>query len=173
MIEPEEYFDVVDDQDQVIDCRTRVEVHQNNLFHRAVHAIVMNDRQDVFLQLRGPHRDNNPNLWDSSVGGHLKTGENYDQAIIRETAEEIGIKLKKPPEKLFKLTASATTDYEFCWVYKIIHNGPLTIDRHEAVEGRWFESTVLDEWIMKSPRKLTRAFRLIWQTYKEQYKINE
>ncbi len=167
MTEPEEYFDVVDDQDRVIDRRSRLEVHKNNLLHRSVHALVMNDQREVFLQLRAPHRDNNPNLWDSSVAGHLQAGEGYDQAMVRETEEEIGIRLDEIPQKLFKLMASETTDYEFCWIYKIHLNGPFTIDTHEAVAGQWFKPQELDRWIRTSPQQLTSAFRLIWKTYRE------
>ncbi len=167
MPEPEEFFDVVDANDQVIDCKSRAEVHRKNLLHRSVHAIVLNDSGEVFLQLRGPDRDNNPDLWDSSVAGHLQTGEDYDEAMIRETEEEIGIRLDGPPEKLFKLNASEITDYEFCWIYRINHNGPFEIDPHEAVEGRWFSPHQLDSWILENPQELTSAFRLIWKSYKE------
>ena len=170
--EPLEIFDVVNSEDQVIDRKTRAEVHRDNLLHRSVHAIVMNDNGEVFLQLRAPHRDNNPNLWDSSVAGHLQSGETYDQAMVREVQEEIGIQLNSTPQRLFKLQASAQTDYEFCWIYQFVHNGPFEIDTHEAVEGRWFHTTELDRWIEHSPQDLTSAFRLIWQKYKEFEKTN-
>ncbi len=167
MSEPLEYFDVVNAQDQVIGCKTRAEVHRDNLLHRSVHAIVLNDQGEVFLQHRAPHRDNNPDLWDSSVAGHLQTGEDYDQAMIREVAEEIGVELDSAPQRLFKLQASEITDYEFCWIYRIVHNGPFVIDTHEAIEGRWFRPEHLDRWIKESPQELTSAFRLIWRKFKE------
>lgn len=171
MSEIEEVFDVVDANDQVIGCNTRSEVHRKNLLHRSVHAIVVNESGEVFLQLRGPHRDNNPNLWDSSVAGHLQSGEDYDQAMIRETEEEIGIRLDGPPKKLFKLEASPTTDYEFCWIYKIVNNGPFEIDANEAVKGCWFSPRELDSWIDGSPEELTACFRLIWKIFKEKEKL--
>ncbi len=167
MSEPEEIFDVVDPHDQVIGQASRADVHRDNLLHRSVHAIMINDEGEIFLQHRAPHRDNNPNLWDSSVAGHLQTGENYDEAMIRETMEEISVRLEMPPQKLFKLNASKITDYEFCWIYRIVHNGPFEIDTHEAVEGRWFNRQDLDQWIKESPHQLTSAFQLIWKKYKE------
>jgi len=173
MSEPVEYFDVVDCEDQVIGCRTRAEVHRENLLHRSVHVIVMNDEGQVFLQHRAPHRDNNPDLWDTSVAGHLQTGEDYDQAMVREVAEEIGVMVECTPERLFKLQACALTDYEFCWVYRLVHNGPFVIDTHEAVEARWFDPAELDCWIEHSPTELTSSFRLIWEQYKEVEQKNE
>lgn len=171
MSEIEEIFDVVNSNDEVIGCNTRSEVHKLNLLHRSVHAIVMNQSGQVFLQHRGPDRDNNPDLWDSSVAGHLQAGEDYDQAMVRETEEEIGIRLDQPPEKLFKLKASPTTDYEFCWIYKILNDGPFEIDINEAVEGRWFSPLELDNWIDTSPQELTDCFKLIWKIFKEKEKL--
>ncbi len=171
--EPFELFDVVNSKDQVIDCKTRAEVHRNNLLHRSVHAIVFNDKGEIFLQHRAPHRDNNPDLWDSSVAGHLQTGESYDEAMVREIEEEIGVILESVPDRLFKLQASAITDYEFCWIYRLVHNGPFEIDVHEAVEGRWFRPADLDRWIETNPQELTSAFRLIWQKFKEIENTND
>ena len=113
MTETEEIFDVVNDQDQVIDRLPRSEVHARNLLHRSVHALVFDSNQRVFLQLRSDDRDCDPSLWDSSVGGHLQAGEDYDHAIIREAQEELGIKLNTTPTRLFKLQASQQTAYEF------------------------------------------------------------
>ena len=159
----EEMFDVVDDHDQVVDCLSRSEVHARNLLHRSVHGIVFDDNQRIFLQHRGPDRDCDPNLWDSSVGGHLQAGEMYDEAIIRETQEELGLVLESTPERLFKLEACEETAFEFCWVYRIRNNGPFVIDPTEATEGRWFTLQQLHDWVAESPEQLTGSFAQIWQ----------
>ena len=162
-----EIFDVVDSSDNVIGRDTRSNVHKKNLLHRSVHAIVLNSQGQVFVQHRAPHRDNNPDLWDSSVAGHLQAGEHYDQAMIRETEEEIGLVLSEPPSKLFTLEASATTDYEFCWIYEIVTDETLQINLDEAVGSRWISPKDLDSWIERSPQELTECFRHIWQIYRD------
>ncbi len=173
MTESEEIFDVVDTQDQVVTSMTRSEVHAQNLLHRSVHLLVMDEYQRVFLQLRGPDRDCDPDLWDSSVGGHLHAGEQYDHAVIRETEEELGIQLQATPPRLFKLEASPETAYEFCWVYQIYHNGPFKLDPSEAADGRWFTKEELNDWMSRIPEKLTSSFRLIWQQYCRLESTNE
>ena len=167
MTETEEQFDVVDDQDQVIDCLSRSEVHARNLFHRSVHALVFDSNHRIFLQHRTDDRDCDPGLWDSSVGGHLQSGEDYDEAVIREVEEEIGIRLDTVPEKLFKLNASKETAYEFCWIYRVYNDGPFRLDPGEATEGRWFSRQELKEWMASTPETITSSFRLIWKTYME------
>ena len=168
MSDSEELFDVVNENDVVVGCLPRSEVHATNLLHRSIHTIVINDRNEVFLQLRGPDRDNNPSLWDTSVAGHLHSGEDYDHAAIREIGEEIGIKLDQPPEKLFKLKGCKETDYEFCWIYRLHRNGPFKLDPEEAVDGKWVSPRELNRWIQQSPQDLTGSFRLIWKKYLEE-----
>ena len=165
MSEAEELFDVVDAQDRIIGCKSRSSVHAQNLFHRSVHVLVFDKDDRVFLQLRGPDRDCDPNLWDSSVGGHLQSGENYDQAVIRETNEELGLLLHSVPEKLFKLSACEQTGFEFCWIYQLVHSGPFTIDPTEASEGRWFPREELNERISSEPEMFTNSFRVIWNRF--------
>ena len=166
MTETEEIFDVVNDQDQVIDRLPRSEVHARNLLHRSVHALVFDSNQRVFLQLRNDDRDCDPSLWDSSVGGHLQAGEDYDHAIIREAQEELGIKLNTTPTRLFKLQASRETAYEFCWVYHVMNDGPFQLDANEAADGKWFSEREINDWIASTPETITSSFRLIWKNYR-------
>lgn len=168
MTDAEEVFDIVNQDDQVIGQMTRSQVHQRNLLHRSVHALVFDNQGRIFLQLRAPDRDCDPGLWDSSVGGHLQAGETYEEAVLRETEEELGIKLDAVPEKLFKLAASAETAFEFCEIYRVFHNGPFVIDFSEATEGRWFEPDELNSWIASKPELLSSSFRKIWNTYLEE-----
>src|SRR5436190_10290934 len=119
----DEIFDVVNEHDQVIGRRSRSEVHQLGLMHRAVHVLVFNFAGQLFLQKRSLSKDRQPGLWDSSSSGHVDSGEDYDACAIRELREEIGLKLETPPQRLFKLAASAETDQEHVWVYRCESEG--------------------------------------------------
>lgn len=89
---PEEYFDLVDDSDQVIGRAKRSDCHGNpDLIHRAVHVLVFNRQGELLLQKRSARKDIQPGKWDTSVGGHLDPGENYRQAAVREMTEELGV----------------------------------------------------------------------------------
>src|ERR1041385_3576545 len=101
----EEIFDVVNERDEVIGCRSRGEVHRLGLLHRAVHVLVFNSRGQIFLQKRSMTKDKSPGLWDSSASGHLDSGEDYDASAVREVREEIGLRMKVCPQKLFKINA--------------------------------------------------------------------
>jgi len=109
----EEIFDVVDPNDQVIGQQSRSEVHRLGLRHRAIHLLVFNAKGELFLQKRSMKKDCFPGTWDSSVSGHVDTGEEYDACALREPREEIGLELAAVPERLFKIDACEATGQEF------------------------------------------------------------
>lgn len=161
---PEEIFDVVNKRDEVIDRKPRSEVHRLGLLHRAVHVLVFNARGETFLQKRSLTKDREPRKWDSSVSGHVNSGEDYDACAVRELREEIGLTVKETPERLFKIAACPETDQEFVWVYRCQAEGPFRLQPDEIERGDWFASEQITRWIGEKPEDFASAFRLIWQT---------
>src|SRR5262245_62127339 len=127
----EEIFDVVNERDEVVGRQTRREVHRLGLMHRAVHVLVFNSQGEVFLQKRSMKKDRQPGLWDSSASGHVDSGEDYDTTAVREVWEEIGLRLGKVPQSLFKIDACEETDQEFVWVYRCESEGPFKLHPDE------------------------------------------
>jgi isopentenyldiphosphate isomerase len=158
----EEIFDVVNERDEVVGHRSRSEVHRLGLMHRAVHVLVFNSRGDVFLQKRSLSKDRQPGLWDSSASGHVDTGENYDACAIRELREEIGLSISGPPERLFKLPASAETDQEHVWVYRCNSEGPFVLHPEEIERGGWFAPEEVTRWMKERPEEFASALLVIW-----------
>jgi isopentenyl-diphosphate delta-isomerase type 1 len=158
----EEIFDVVNERDEVVGQRPRREVHRLGLRHRAVHVLVFNARGELFLQQRSLRKDNWPGVWDSSASGHLDTGESYDACALREVREEIGLTLVAVPAPLFKLEACDETGMEFCWIYRVEHEGPFVLQESEVRGGGWFTAAAIDDWIARRPGDLASGFRAIW-----------
>lgn len=87
-----EYFEIVDDADQVIGMALRSECHGNpSLVHRVAHVLVFDHQGRLLLQKRSMNKDVQPGKWDTSVGGHLDPGETYEVAARREMFEELGV----------------------------------------------------------------------------------
>lgn len=158
----DEIFDVVNESDEVVDRRRRSEVHRLGLMHRAVHVLVFNHRGKVFLQKRSMSKDRQPGLWDSSTSGHLDTGESYDACAVRELREEIGLVLQTPPQRLFKLAASAETDQEHVWVYRCAAEGPFVLHPEEIERGGWFPPEAVRRWMKEKPQEFASALLVIW-----------
>lgn len=89
-----EIFPVVDEQGNEISRAPRSVCHDGKsmLLHPVVHLHLFNEKGELFLQKRSMTKDLLPGMWDTSVGGHISPGENPEEALKRETTEELGIK---------------------------------------------------------------------------------
>lgn len=113
------------DQDlNEIGVAPRFEVHARGLLHQVVHCWLLGRTQAedwLYLQQRSS-RTSFSGWYDIAAAGHVNVGESADQAVIRETQEELGIIID--PEKLkyvgpfresFKF--GSYWDNEVCHVY--------------------------------------------------------
>jgi isopentenyldiphosphate isomerase len=92
--EKEEWFPVVDEDGNEISTALRSVCHDGKsmLLHPVVHLHLFNNKGELFLQKRALTKDLLPGKWDTAVGGHISPGEHIDDALKRETLEELGIK---------------------------------------------------------------------------------
>ena len=167
--DPDELFDVVDENDQVVGVMPRREVHRLGLRHRAVHVLLFNGRGEIFLQKRSLFKDANPGLKSTSCAGHLDAGEHYDDAARRELGEELGLAPGSIPELtfLFKLPPSRATGMEFVRIYQGVHNGPFTLNLAEVESGEWISPAALDRSLADHPRDYTPSLALIWGEFRK------
>jgi len=157
-----EIFDVVDENDALTGQATRGEVHEKNLLHRAVHVLVFNKRGDVLLQKRSLLKDNHPGVWDSSVSGHLDSGENYETAAIRELDEEMGIR-DVTIEEIARVRPSAQTGWEHICVFKTGYDGNIRFPAAEIDAALWFPVDELHAWTAARPEDFSTGFLECWQ----------
>jgi len=92
-----EFLDVVNDKDEVIDKASRNEIYEKSLKHRIVHVLLFNNEGRLALQLRSRNTSFCPGHWSTSAGGHVRSGETYEEAAMREMKEEIGIEASIKP----------------------------------------------------------------------------
>lgn len=88
-----EFFDIVNENDEVIGKIKENEqknIRPNQL--RFINILIFNNENKILVPKRSYNRKIFPNCYDFSVGGHVNSGENYEQAAYRELEEELGIK---------------------------------------------------------------------------------
>lgn len=136
---PGEMLDVVDNDDMIIGKATYEEVHEKKLTHRIVHVFVLNNNRQVYLQKRSETRSYMPGAWCTSAGGHVRSGESYEQAAKRELEEELGIKADKliPVGKRFIFRLEGQ-DRLIC-LFGIITSSPPKPDGSEVSRGEFFD----------------------------------
>jgi 16S rRNA (adenine1518-N6/adenine1519-N6)-dimethyltransferase len=166
--DPEEQFQVVDDQDRPAGVASRGELHGNNLLHRAVHVFIFNSEEEIFLQFRSKLKDRHPLTWDSSAAGHVNATEGYDQTATRELREELGVEAAL--KRVAKLTASERTDFEFICLYVGSYSGALRPNPAEIEAGRFFPLGIVDQWTRARPTNFAPGFLACWNVYREEHR---
>ncbi len=134
----DEWFDIVTPKGKVVGRAPRTLCHGNpNLLHPVVHVHVFNSNGDLWLQKRSSDKKIQPGKWDTSVGGHISSGERMQDALQREIKEELGI-TRLAHEPLYQYVMRNEIESELVYTFRGIHNGPFAWPSDEIETGRFW-----------------------------------
>lgn len=146
----DEIFPIVDIDGNVTGSATRKECHSGSLLlHPVIHLHVFNSKGELFLQKRSVQKDIQPNLWDSSVGGHIDMGETPKYAAIREAGEEIGL-IGFTTHFIDKHIIENEIEREFTYCFFTITDKKIRIDNNEVSDGRFWTIKEIEQQIGKN-----------------------
>jgi ribosomal protein L11 methyltransferase len=132
-----EVFDVVDGQGKIVGRAPRALCHRTpSLLHRAAHVIVTDAAGRIYLQKRALDKDIQPGKWDTSVGGHLDAGEDFEAGARREMREELG--LSGDVRFLYRYLLCTACETELVETFLHVAKAEPKIRPEEIDEGRWF-----------------------------------
>lgn len=143
-----EKLDIVDENDEVIDVRTREKAHDEGLRHRSVMFFVFNPDGKVLMTQRSEDKRFYPEHWSVVLGGHVTSGLSYDKALEKEMKEEIG--LLGSYEKIGSFTKETEEEKENVHLYKVqagpekIQLSPFEFERAKFIEVEELEEELED-----------------------------
>ena len=132
-----ELLDIVDENDKVIGTASQEEALSKKLRRRMVHVLMFDKQGRLALQMRGKDCSFCPHHWSTSVGGHVQSGESYEQAANREFKEELGVinALSFFSKDYF---ISKTGLQMFLVTYKTIFEGPFELEEGKVDKVEYF-----------------------------------
>lgn len=144
---------------------------QKKLIRRIVRIFIFNNQGELFVQRRGPTVAICPNRWDSSAAGHVDPGETPEEAAVRETREELGIK-----PKLVKMADYYEEEWEegyivrkgFTTLFTTNYSGKIKIDYKEVVGGRWMSIPELGKEMKLQPKQFSPGFVNAFNQFQKQ-----
>jgi isopentenyldiphosphate isomerase len=135
----DEWFDIVTPEGKVVGKAPRGLCHGNpDLLHPVVHVHVFNSNGDLWLQKRSKNKKIQPGKWDTSVGGHVSSGEKINEALMREVKEELGIDIL-PNELLYSYVMKNEIESELVYTFRGIHNGPFIWPQEEIDAAKFWK----------------------------------
>jgi 8-oxo-dGTP pyrophosphatase MutT (NUDIX family) len=104
---------------------------------------LVNDKHELLLARRSDDRDYDPGLWAVSVAGRVEGDETFEETVVRETEEELGLKPGTYDPKFLFETEFDHPDGETRKFGIYITNVPsniteqIQIDTNEVAEIKW------------------------------------
>jgi len=139
-------------------------LHENGFFHRAVHVFIEVFGGYFIVQQKAKHTENG-GLLSSSVSGHVRYGESYLEAAIRETKEELGLDVESEElEEIAYVSACGVTNNEFVKLYSYLLDPTkevITINEEELDGIIILPLGELIEDIADNPNKYSPAFKFL------------
>lgn len=105
--------------------------------HLVVHLCIFNTNGELLIQQRQKDKEGFPNMWDISVGGSALADETPQQAVMRETLEELGICIDLSQIRpQFTINFDQGFDDTFLVIADVDLNS-LTLQEEEVQDAKW------------------------------------
>jgi len=164
LLSPEEYFYVVDEDDNVIGAASREECHSNaKLIHRSVYIFLVNSRGEILIQKRSVNKDLYPGFYTASATGHVNYGEDYDDAAKRELREEL--RVDAPLRRLCKVKSFSDVEREISMIYVCRYDGPIRFDRNEIDEVVFMSIDDIERSLKTGDKKFAYGFKVAFKEF--------
>lgn len=150
---------VVDEQDRIVGHKKRDDRNEQDIV-RVAGIFVFNSNKETLIAQRSLNKVFNPGKWGPAAAGTLEEGETYISNIVKETEEEIGVKIDKKDLVLGPYEFVNTKHRYFRQIYYIKLDLPISNFKiqKEEVEGlRWVKIEELENWLTRSPEDFTES----------------
>jgi 8-oxo-dGTP diphosphatase len=164
MSTPEEQVDIIDSDGKVAGTTDKSIAHRDGLLHKIVIAELINDRGEFCLVKQSESRQD-AGQFVSPIGGHVSAGESVEDALIRESQEEVGIvpqTFKYIGQTHYSREVIGRRENHLFIVYTIRCNQDPILN-HESVEFRWFSPAEIRNLLHKKPQLFGAAWHHVFK----------
>ena len=152
-----EFFDIVNEKDEIIG---KIRENDQNTVKpsqlRFINIIIINNDNMIVVPKRSSNRKLFPNCYDFSVGGHVNSGENYEEAAYRELREELGIENVKLQEVAYFSPFSSDSN-TFQKVYILKYTNKIYKYDRDGIEKIYYKSKEEIQELIKNERNLFKT----------------
>ncbi len=160
----EEYLDIIDINNNIINRATKSDAHKNGLRHR-VSAVLLKRKDGKYLFPTASNLKVESGKLFHSSAGHVCSGESYMQTAIRELEEECGIKVNQ-----VKLLDSFCFEYDYenriekerfeIFEAEYIKSMGEIILNSEQVNEKWLSLDQLQKIFIENPEQISLPLQL-------------
>lgn len=145
---------IVDTSDAIIGFKERADIDYSKDIFRTASLWITNSRGDILLAQRKFDKKVDPGKWAEAVGGTVEGDDNYEQTVIREAKEELGLNittLTAGPKQFITTPCS----YFVQWFTVVVDEGidSFVIQDEEVEQIAWVPLAQLRRELATTPEK--------------------
>jgi isopentenyl-diphosphate delta-isomerase len=169
----DEMLILVDENDNVIDYKSKIECHQGDgILHRAFSIFIFNSKMEVIMQKRSDNKMLWPMFWSNTCCSHPRKGEVMEEAAHRRLSEEIGFDTRL--EYLYKFIYQANykavgAENELCSVFIGKSDEQVVVNENEIADWKFISIPDLSESVAEKPDEFTPWFKKEWELLTTKY----
>jgi isopentenyl-diphosphate delta-isomerase len=163
----DEQVDIVDAHNVVLGTISKKEAHAEGALHPCVVAMIRNSQGEWLLVKQASDRQD-AGQYVAPVGGHVRAGENKDDALRREAAEEVGF----IDDFMFTYLGSGIFDRHIIgrhenhlFLMYEIQSDTVPALNHESESCRYFAEDELKRLLKEEPQMFGHACHFGLQTF--------
>jgi isopentenyldiphosphate isomerase len=141
---------IVDENDVVIGMKERDAIEQGDIC-RASALWLTNSHGDILIARRALSKKHNPGLWSCAVAGTVDGQETYEENMLKETEEEIGLVLSPSDLTMGPKARRKRIFLQWYFATKDVSIDDLRMQEEEVMDLRWISSAELREWVAERP----------------------
>lgn len=148
---------IVDENDEVIEFRDRDDINTNSIYRVSSLWVTDTDGR-ILLAQRAFNKSHDPGKWGPAVAGTIEGDETYEENIIKEAKEEIGLKDIKP---ITGRKTRRTTKWNY-FVQEFLLTLPagfndFKLQEDEVAAVRWFTEEELRKEVAEHAEKFLKG----------------
>lgn len=128
----DELIDIFDENNISLNkTMMKSKAHKTGAWHRVSHIWIYNSKGEMLIQHRNQDKEIHPNLWDIGAAGHIPAGETEIDGAIRETKEEIGLKITAKELEFVEIKKgmgnpdNVIQNNEYAYIYLLKYEGKI------------------------------------------------
>jgi len=147
---------IVNEKDIQIDLKDEKDMTNKDIF-RSSALWLINNKKDILLSRRSLKKYKDPRMWGPAVAGTIEEQETYEDNIIKESKEELGLKNIKP-KKIFKSRIKFPYNHFTQWFLLTLNQKDFNFN-DEVEETKWFSKQELKKAIKSNPDNFVKSMR--------------
>lgn len=164
-LDKQELVVLVNEKDEVLGFKEKLEAHQQGILHRAISVIIFNSKGEMLIQQRSLKKYHWAGIWSNTCCSHPRKNETYKAAAERRLYEELGFStpLTEAFNFIYKAfdAPSGLTEHEYDTVFTGIYNEQFQFNKDEIEAIEWISVEDLEKDINSNPDKYSFWFKII------------